>query len=43
MRADTRVVALALRGFDSTKIVIDNDAASYETDAGTCSPSAIDE
>ena len=30
VRAGTRVVALAPRGFDSTKIVIDNDAASYE-------------
>lgn len=30
VRAGTRVVALAPRGFDSTKIIIDNDAASYE-------------
>ncbi|SEJ62816.1 transcriptional regulator, LacI family [Arthrobacter sp. yr096] len=29
VRAGTRVVALAPRGFDSTKIVIDNHAASY--------------
>jgi len=30
VRSGTRVVALAPRGFDSTKIIIDNDAASYE-------------